>query len=53
MYKKSQYTFVNNVDNGMMLYNSKTGAVAFVENRNKQQIMNMLQEPDQHENDEL
>ncbi|WP_308698508.1 radical SAM/SPASM domain-containing protein [uncultured Thomasclavelia sp.] len=53
MYKKSQYTFVNNVDNGMMLYNSKTGAVAFVENRNKQQIMNMLQEPDQHENDEF
>lgn len=46
MYKESYYNFTQTVEDGnMVLYNSRTGAVAVVENKNRENIMAILSDP--------
>lgn len=54
MYKKSYYNFTNTVDNGdMVIYNSRTGAVAVVENENRENILGILDNPENKEEEEF
>ncbi len=54
MYKNSFYNFTNTVDNGdMVIYNSRTGAVAVVEKENRENILGILENPEGKEEEEF
>ena len=54
MKKKSYYNFAETMNNGdMVLYNSRTGAVAVVENENREKIQEILDNPEAKEEEEF